>query len=143
MSQFVDPQKYFEFVDKTTSHPSKNTTEFIRRIEKEKKEQEAELTQLTSSHNDLEIELDKYKNVEILWDELVELKGKYQKWIVLKEKAESELSRLETRIELLETQLDNVEEDIEKYYENEDTIEQNRDIQDKIDLAKDLISARE
>ena len=82
-------------------------------------EQETELTQLTISHNDLGIELSKYKNVEILWDELVELKGKYQKWIVLKEKAESELSRLETRIELLETQLDKVEEDIEKYYEEE------------------------
>lgn len=46
MSQVVDPQKYFEFVDKTTSHPSKNTTEFIRRIEKIQAEQNQDISRL-------------------------------------------------------------------------------------------------
>jgi len=98
--------------------------------------QETELETLSHSHDSIALELSAYIDVERIWNELVDLKGKYQKWIVLKEKAESEFKRLETRLELLETQLDNVEEDIEKYYENEDTIEQNKEIQDKIDLAE-------
>lgn len=46
MTQQVDIQKYFEFVDATTSHPSKNTTEFVRRIEKVRDEQNENISRL-------------------------------------------------------------------------------------------------
>lgn len=46
MTQQVDVSKYFEFVDGTTSHPSKNTTEFIRRVERVGSEQNGQISRL-------------------------------------------------------------------------------------------------
>lgn len=46
MTQSVDIQKYFDFVNATTSHPSKNTDEFIRRVEKIRDEQNQNISRL-------------------------------------------------------------------------------------------------
>lgn len=46
MTQQVDFNKYVEFVDATTSYPSKDSTEFIRRIEKLRDEQNPEISRL-------------------------------------------------------------------------------------------------
>jgi hypothetical protein len=46
MTQQVDVTKYFEFVDKTTSYPTKNTTEFVRRVEKIATEQNEQISRL-------------------------------------------------------------------------------------------------
>ena len=65
-------------------------------------------------------------DVEEQWERLVDSKAKYQKWNVLKEKAEAELRGLETKEELYSTQLEKAEADIQTYYQNEDTIERNK-----------------
>jgi len=46
MTQQVDVEKYFEFVDSTTSYPSKDSVEFIRRVEKLRTEQTEQISRL-------------------------------------------------------------------------------------------------
>lgn len=46
MTQQVDINKYFEFVDGTTSYPTKDTTEFVRRVEKIQTEQNPNISRL-------------------------------------------------------------------------------------------------
>jgi exonuclease SbcC len=70
-----------------------------------------------------------FESAKEQYDSMVELRAKYSKGVVIKEKSEAELKGLNTKEELLNTQLDKVEEDIEKYYENEDTIERNKGIE--------------
>ena len=68
-------------------------------------------------------------DVEEQWDQLVELKTRYQKAIIIKEKTEAELKELYTREELLKHQLGTIDLDIERYYTNEDTIKRNKQIE--------------
>lgn len=46
MTQQVDFDKYIQFVDGTTSFPTKDTTEFVRRIEKIQNEQNPQISRL-------------------------------------------------------------------------------------------------
>lgn len=46
MTQQVDFDKYIQFVDGTTSFPTKDTTEFVRRIEKVQQEQNPQISRL-------------------------------------------------------------------------------------------------
>jgi NTP pyrophosphatase (non-canonical NTP hydrolase) len=46
MTQQVDVSKYFEFVDGTTSYPSKDTREFVRRVERVSSEQNQQISRL-------------------------------------------------------------------------------------------------
>lgn len=46
MTQQVDFDKYIQFVDGTTSFPTKDTTEFVRRIEKIQQEQNPQISRL-------------------------------------------------------------------------------------------------
>jgi len=71
--------------------------------------------------------------VEEQWDSLVELKSKYQKAIVIKEKTIAELNGFETQKQLYDTQLEQVNADIQRYHDNEDTIKRNKQIESVID----------
>jgi NTP pyrophosphatase (non-canonical NTP hydrolase) len=46
MTQQVDFDKYIQFVDGTTSFPTRDTTEFVRRIEKVQQEQNPQISRL-------------------------------------------------------------------------------------------------
>jgi len=70
--------------------------------------------------------------VDSVWDKLLELRNKYQKGVVVSEKAEAELDGLKTHYELLLTQLENVQSDIQRYYDNQATIEKNKLINEDI-----------
>jgi exonuclease SbcC len=67
--------------------------------------------------------------VDDQWDDLVELKSKYQKAIVIKEKTIAELNGFTTQQQLYDNQLEQVNADIQKYHENEDTIKRNKQIE--------------
>ena len=96
--------------------------------------QEVELSQLGNKHQSLIQQASYISDVEDQWETLVELKAKYQKWNVLKEKAEAELKGLETKEELYNTQLEKAESDIKTYYDNEDTIKNNKRLSDEIQI---------
>ena len=96
------------------------------------KTQEAQLESLNLSHHMLIKATEPYSEVEDVWSKLVELRNKYHKGIVVREKAEAELSTLETQNELLQNQLESVQSDINKYYENEATIQKNAQINEQI-----------
>jgi len=94
--------------------------------------QEKELEELNLTHNSLIKSIQPYSDVDSVWDKLLELRNKYQKGVVVSEKAEAELDGLKTHYELLLTQLDNVQSDIRRYYDNQATIEKNKAINEDI-----------
>ena len=98
-----------------------------------------EMETLNIAYDALLNQLGNFGEIEIQWDEYNDLKTKWSKANVIKEKTQAELTGLDTKKELLETQLDNVEDDIEKYYENEDTIQSNKELEKQI---KDLEIAK-
>jgi DNA repair exonuclease SbcCD ATPase subunit/3',5'-cyclic AMP phosphodiesterase CpdA len=93
------------------------------------KEQEKQLEELNSAHHSLIKANEPLAEVEDVWEKLVELRNKYQKGKVIKEKAQAELKSLEHQKELYETQMAGVELDIQKYYDNEATISENQKIE--------------
>ena len=60
---------------------------------------------------------------------MIELKAKYQKAIVIKEKTIAELNGFATQQQLYDNQLEQVKADIQKYHDNEDTIKRNKQIE--------------
>jgi DNA repair exonuclease SbcCD ATPase subunit len=100
------------------------------------KEQETQLEELNIIHHSLIKETEPYSEVEEVWQKLVELRNKYQKGLVLKEKTEAELKGLETQSELLKTQLDGVDADIQRYNENIATISKNTSINQQIRILE-------
>jgi DNA repair exonuclease SbcCD ATPase subunit len=94
--------------------------------------QEKELEELNLTHSSLIKSIQPYSDVDSVWDKLLELRNKYQKGVVVSEKAEAELDGLKTHYELLLTQLDNVQSDIRRYYDNQATIEKNKAINEDI-----------
>jgi DNA repair exonuclease SbcCD ATPase subunit len=96
------------------------------------KTQESQLETLNLSHHMLIKATEPYSEVEDVWSKLVDLRNKYTKGVVVKEKAEAELDGLETQTELLQTQLESVKADKERYFENEATIKRNGEINEEI-----------
>ncbi|CAB4142808.1 AAA domain containing protein [uncultured Caudovirales phage] len=95
--------------------------------------QETELDELIKQRQSLIQQASHIAEVEDQWDELVELKLKYQKSIVIKEKAEAELRSVNSKEELYIHQLEKIESDIQKYLDNEDAIKQNLSIESDIE----------
>ena len=100
-------------------------------IETQKKveEQGNQLETLNILHGALINQAGKIADVEEQWETLSELKSKYQKAIVIKEKAEAESLGFDTKNELLEHQLQSVKDNIQKYHDNEETIKRNAQIE--------------
>ena len=96
------------------------------------KEQESTLEDLNKLQQSTIKEAEPFAEVEDVWNTLTDLRNKYQKGVVVSEKAEAELQSLNTQYELLLTQLDNAETDIKRYNDNEATIEKNKEINDEI-----------
>jgi exonuclease SbcC len=96
------------------------------------KTQESQLETLNIAHGALIKASEPFADVEDVWTKLVELRNKYTRGIVVREKAEAELEQLKTKYELLLTQLENVQSDIERYYDNQATIEKNKEIEKQI-----------
>ncbi len=94
--------------------------------------QKEELESLNAQHSSLIKASEPFSEVEDVWEKLVELKNKYQKGKVIKEKTEAELKSLEHQMELYETQLSAVLSDIEKYNENVAIISENQKIEESI-----------
>ena len=99
-------------------------------IETQKKvdEQGNQLETLNILHGALVTQAGKIANVEEQWETLIDLKSKYQKAIVIKEKSEAESLGFDTKVELLEHQLQSVKDNIQKYHDNEETIKRNAQI---------------
>jgi DNA repair exonuclease SbcCD ATPase subunit len=72
--------------------------------------------------------LDTMEGVEEQYNVWNDLKVKYSKAIVIKEKSEAELEGLNTKEQLLEHQLESVKINIQKYHDNEATIKKNAQI---------------
>jgi exonuclease SbcC len=100
--------------------------------EKKVEEQIADLEETEGKLNSLINQAKPLADVDEQWDELVELKSKYQKAIVIKEKTIAELNGFETQKKLYDTQLEQVKVDIQKYHDNEDTIKRNKQIESMI-----------
>jgi len=96
------------------------------------KVQETQLEELNTKHHSLIKEAEPFAEVEDVWNTLSDLRNKYQKGVVVSEKAEAELQSLNTHYELLLNQLDTVQADIQKYYDNQATIEKNKKINEEI-----------
>ena len=92
-------------------------------------EQEDMLSELGNKRQSLIQQASYISDVEEQWDTLVELKAKYQKAIVIKEKTIAELNGFETQKQLYDTQLEQVNADIQRYHDNEDTIKRNKEIE--------------
>jgi DNA repair exonuclease SbcCD ATPase subunit len=73
-----------------------------------------------------------FEDAKSQYDTMLDLRGKYSKAIVIKEKAEAELEGLDTKEELLEHQLEVVKGNIQKYHDNEATIKKNAQINEAI-----------
>jgi len=97
--------------------------------------QTKEMETLNIAYDALLQQIGNFGEIETHWEEYNDLKTKWSKGNVIKEKTQAELSGLETKEELLQTQLDKVEEDIERYFENEETIQSNKELEKQI---KDL-----
>jgi DNA repair exonuclease SbcCD ATPase subunit len=96
------------------------------------KTQESQLETLNIAHHALIKATEPFSEVEDVWTKLVDLRNKYHKGVVLKEKTEAELKGLETQSELLKTQLDGVDSDVVRYNENIATINKNTAINQEI-----------
>ena len=77
--------------------------------------------------------LDTMEGVEEQYNEVTELKAKYEKGKGLHKNATLELSGLVTQKELYETQLTAVDLDIERYHANETNIQNNERLNDEIE----------
>ena len=97
--------------------------------EKRVEEQLIDLEEVQTKLNGLISQASKLADVDEQWDELVDLKAKYQKAIVIKEKTIAELNGFETQQKLYDNQLEQVKADIQKYHDNEDTIKRNKQIE--------------
>ena len=97
--------------------------------EKRVEEQVADLEEMNGKLNSLINQASRLADVDDQWDDLVELKSKYQKAIVIKEKTIAELNGFTTQQQLYDNQLEQVNTDIQKYHENEDTIKRNKQIE--------------
>ena len=97
--------------------------------EKRVEEQIADLEEMNGKLNSLINQASRLADVDEQWDDLVELKSKYQKAIVIKEKTIAELNGFTTQQQLYDNQLEQVNADIQKYHENEDTIKRNKQIE--------------
>jgi DNA repair exonuclease SbcCD ATPase subunit len=97
--------------------------------EKKVEEQLIDLEETESKLNSLINQAKQLADVDEQWDELVELKSKYQKAIVIKEKTIAELNGFTTQQQLYDNQLEQVKADIQKYHDNEDTIKRNKQIE--------------
>jgi DNA repair exonuclease SbcCD ATPase subunit len=97
--------------------------------EKRVEEQIADLEEINGKLNSLINQASRLADVDEQWDDLVELKSKYQKAIVIKEKTIAELNGFTTQQQLYDNQLEQVNADIQKYHENEDTIKRNKQIE--------------
>ena len=97
--------------------------------EKRVEEQVADLEEMNGKLNSLINQASRLADVDEQWDDLVELKSKYQKAIVIKEKTIAELNGFTTQQQLYDNQLEQVNTDIQKYHENEDTIKRNKQIE--------------
>jgi DNA repair exonuclease SbcCD ATPase subunit len=95
-------------------------------------EQEDKLSELGNNHQSLIQQASYISDVEEQWETLVELKAKYQKAIVIKEKTIAELNGFITQQQLYDNQLEQVKVDIQKYHDNEDTIKRNKQIESLI-----------
>ena len=100
--------------------------------EKKVEEQIADLEETHSNLNSLINQASRLADVDEQWDELVDLKSKYQKAIVIKEKTIAELNGFITQQQLYDNQLEQVKVDIQKYHDNEDTIKRNKQIESVI-----------
>jgi exonuclease SbcC len=96
------------------------------------KTQQSQLETLNVSHQMLIKVTEPFSEVDDVWTKLVELRNKYHKGIVVREKAEAELGTLETQYQLLQNQIQNVQSDINKYYDNEATIQKNAETNEQI-----------
>jgi len=100
--------------------------------EKKVEEQMADLEEMHGKLNSLINQASRLADVDEQWDELVDLKSKYQKAIVIKEKTIAELNGFITQQQLYDNQLEQVKVDIQKYHDNEDTIKRNKQIESLI-----------
>jgi len=76
--------------------------------------------------------MDMFEDAKSQYDTMLDLKAKYGKAVVIKEKSEAELEGLNTKEQLLEHQLETVKINIQKYHENEDIIKRNKQIESVI-----------
>jgi exonuclease SbcC len=76
--------------------------------------------------------LDTMEGVEEQYNVWNDLKVKYSKAIVIKEKSEAELEGMSSKEQLLEHQLESVKVNIQKYHDNEATIKKNAQINEVI-----------
>ena len=100
--------------------------------EKKVEEQMADLEEMHGKLNSLINQASRLADVDEQWDELVDLKSKYQKAIVIKEKTIAELNGFITQQQLYDNQLEQVKVNIQKYHDNEDTIKRNKQIESLI-----------
>jgi DNA repair exonuclease SbcCD ATPase subunit len=100
--------------------------------EKKVEEQLLDLEETEGKLNSLINQAKQLADVDEQWDELVELKSKYQKAIIIKEKTIAELNGFTTQQQLYDNQLEQVKADIQKYHDNEDTIKRNKQIESVI-----------
>ena len=100
--------------------------------EKKVEEQMADLEEMHGKLNSLINQASRLADVDEQWDELVDLKSKYQKAIVIKEKTIAELNGFITQQQLYDNQLEQVKVDIQKYHDNKDTIKRNKQIESLI-----------
>ncbi len=96
------------------------------------KTQEKQLETLNIAHQALIKATEPFADVDEVWTRLVELRNKFHKGIVVREKAEAELNGLETQYELLITQLSGIKADINRYNEISETIKRNKEINEEI-----------
>ncbi len=73
-----------------------------------------------------------FEDAKSQYDTMMELRAKYGKAVVIKEKSEAELQGLDTKEQLLEHQLESVKVNIQKYHDNEATIKKNAQINELI-----------
>ena len=100
------------------------------------KTQESQLEILNIAHHALIKATEPFADVDDVWSSLVELRNKYHKGIVVREKAEAELNGLETHYELLITQLSGIKADINRYNEISETIKRNKEINEEIKILE-------
>ena len=100
------------------------------------KTQESQLETLNIAHHALIKATEPFADVDDVWSSLVELRNKYHKGIVVREKAEAELNGLETHYELLITQLSGIKTDINRYNEISETIKRNKEINEEIKILE-------
>jgi len=100
------------------------------------KTQESQLETLNIAHHALIKATEPFADVDDVWSSLIELRNKYHKGVVVREKAEAELNGLETHYELLITQLSGIKADINRYNEISETIKRNKEINEEIKILE-------